>query len=399
MQKIATHSADDATERYVDRRSSELLRRYRGTRTRRQRTAEKLQEASQYGLMVAKFKKHRLATISFYLLVVMYLIAIFADFVAPYDPQTRFGDLLFANPSRIHIRDAEGNLHLPFTYGRVSKLDDATFTYTFVEDTTQRFPLRLFVKGEPYRIWGLIPGDLHLIGSTSDQPFLLLGSDQLGRDVFSRIVHAARVSLFIGFAGVLISFFLGILLGGISGFFGGVVDLLIQRLIEFMISIPQIPLWMGLSAAIPREWTGIQKFFAITVILSLVGWTGLARVVRGKIISLREEDYVMAAKISSASNLAIIFRHLLPGFASYLIVSITIAIPGMILGETTLSFLGLGINPPDVSWGSLLQQAQDVTVIANYPWLLAPCAAIILAVILFNFVGDGLRDAADPYSR
>lgn len=399
MQKIATHSADDATERYVDRRSSELLRRYRGTRTRRQRTAERLQEASQYGLMVAKFKKHRLATISFYLLVVMYLIAIFADFAAPYDPQTRFGDLLFANPSRIHMRDAEGNFHLPFTYGRVSKLDDATFTYTFVEDTSQRFSLRLFVKGEPYRIWGLIPGDIHLIGSTSDQPFLLLGSDQLGRDVFSRIVHAARVSLFIGFAGVLISFFLGILLGGISGFFGGVVDLLIQRLIEFMISIPQIPLWMGLSAAIPREWTGIQKFFAITVILSLVGWTGLARVVRGKIISLREEDYVMAAKISSASNLAIIFRHLLPGFASYLIVSITIAIPGMILGETTLSFLGLGINPPDVSWGSLLQQAQDVTVIANYPWLLSPCAAIILAVILFNFVGDGLRDAADPYSR
>lgn len=399
MQKIATHTTDDPTERYVDRRSSELLRRYRGTRTRRQRTAERLQEASQYGLMVAKFKKHRLATISFYLLVVMYLIAIFADFVAPYDPQTRFGDLLFANPSRIHIRDTEGNFHLPFTYGRVSKLDDATFTYTFVEDSTQRFPLQLFAKGEPYRIWGIIPGDIHLIGSSSDQPFLLLGSDQLGRDVFSRIVYAARVSLFIGFAGVLISFFLGILLGGISGFFGGGVDLLIQRLIEFIISIPQIPLWMGLSAAIPREWTGIQKFFAITVILSLVGWTGLARVVRGKIISLREEDYVMAAKISSASNLAIIFRHLLPGFASYLIVSITIAIPSMILGETTLSFLGLGINPPDVSWGSLLQQAQDVTVIANYPWLLSPCAAIILAVILFNFVGDGLRDAADPYSR
>jgi peptide/nickel transport system permease protein len=399
MERTTTNKTSDMSESYVDRRSGELLRRYRGTRARRQRTAERLQEASQYGLMVAKFKKHRLAVISFYLLVAMYLIAIFADFVAPYDTQTRFGDLLYASPSQIHIRDAEGNFHLPFVYGRVSKLDEKTFTYTFVEDTTQRFPLRLFFKGEPYTIWGVIPGDLHLIGIGSDQPFLLLGSDQLGRDLFSRIVYAARVSLFIGFAGVFISFFLGILLGGLSGYFGGIVDLLIQRVIEFIISIPQIPLWMGLSAAIPREWSGIQRFFAITLILSLVGWTGLARVVRGKIISLREEDYVTAAKISSASDLAIIFRHLLPGFASYLIVSITIAIPGMILGETTLSFLGLGINPPDVSWGSLLQQAQDVTVIANYPWLLYPCAAIILAVILFNFVGDGLRDAADPYSR
>jgi peptide/nickel transport system permease protein len=399
MERTTTDKTSATSENYVDRRSGELLRRYRGTRARRQRTAERLLEASQYGLMVAKFKKHRLATISFYLLVAMYLIAIFAEFVAPYDPQTRFGDLLYANPAQIHIRDAEGNFHLPFVYGRVSKLDDKTFTYTFVEDTTQRIPLRLFVKAEPYTSWGVLPGDMHLIGIGSDQPLLLMGSDQLGRDLFSRIVYAARVSLFIGFAGVFISFFLGILLGGLSGYFGGLVDLLIQRLIEFIISIPQIPLWMGLSAAIPREWTGIQRFFAITVILSLVGWTGLARVVRGKIISLREEDYVTAAKISSASDLAIIFRHLLPGFASYLIVSITIAIPGMILGETTLSFLGLGINPPDVSWGSLLQQAQDVTVIANYPWLLYPCAAIILAVILFNFVGDGLRDAADPYSR
>jgi peptide/nickel transport system permease protein len=278
-------------------------------------------------------------------------------------------------------------------------LDEDTFLYTFVEDTSQRFPVRLFVKGEPYKMWGVIPGDIHLFGIQSETPLFLLGSDNLGRDLFSRIVYAARVSLFIGFGGVIISFFLGILLGGISGFFGGVVDLLIQRLIEFIISIPQIPLWMALSAAIPQGWTGIQKFFAITLILSLVGWTGLARVVRGKIISLREEDYVTAAKISSASDMSIIFRHLLPGFTSYLIVHITISIPGMILGETTLSFLGLGINPPNVSWGSLLQQAQDVTVIGNYPWLLYPCAAIILAVILFNFLGDGLRDAADPYAR
>jgi peptide/nickel transport system permease protein len=399
MDTTLPNKTSEPSEHYVNRRSGELLRRYRGTRQRRQRTAEHLLEASQYGLMVAKFKKHRLAVISFYLLVAMYLIAIFANFVAPYDPLTRFSDLLYANPTQIHIRDAVGNYHLPFVYGRTSKLDEKTYIYTIVEDTTQRLPLRFFVKGEPYKMWGLIPGDVHLIGIQSAQPLLLMGSDQLGRDLFSRIVFASRVSLFIGLVGVFISFFLGILLGGISGYFGGVVDLGIQRLIEFVISIPQIPLWMGLSAAIPREWTGIQKFFAIILILSLVGWTGLARVVRGKIISLREEDYVTAAKISSASDLAIIFKHLLPGFTSYLIVHITIAIPGMILGETTLSFLGLGINPPDVSWGSLLQQAQDVTVIGYYPWLLLPCAAIILAVILFNFIGDGLRDAADPYSR
>jgi peptide/nickel transport system permease protein len=227
----------------------------------------------------------------------------------------------------------------------------------------------------------------------------LLGSDKLGRDLFSRIIHASRVSLFIGFAGVIISFVLGVLLGGISGFYGGVVDTIIQRIIEFLMSIPQIPLWMALSAAIPREWTGIQKFLAIIIVLSFVGWTGLARVVRGKLISLREEDYVMAAHISSAKPMQIIVRHLLPGVTSFLVVSITLAIPGMILGETTLSFLGLGITAPDVSWGSLLQDAQDVNVIANYPWLLAPVGFIMLAVILFNFVGDGLRDAADPYSR
>jgi peptide/nickel transport system permease protein len=207
------------------------------------------------------------------------------------------------------------------------------------------------------------------------------------------------VSLFVGFAGVLISFVLGILLGGISGYFGGVIDTIIQRIIEFIMSIPQIPLWMGLSAAIPQEWSGIQTFLAITVILSFVGWTGLARVVRGKIISLREEDYVTAALISSATPLQIIFRHLLPGLTSYLVVHLTMAVPFMILGETTLSFLGLGITAPDVSWGSLLQESQDITAIANYPWLLAPVGFVMLAVILFNFVGDGLRDAADPYSR
>lgn len=394
-----TNTTADASERYVDQRSKELLDRYRGTRARRQKVAEQMLEASQFRLMWAKFKKHRLAYISFYLLIVTYLAVIFADFLAPYSSVTRFQDFLYASPSPIHIRDAEGNFRLPFIYHRVSELNDETFTYEFVEDTSIIYPIKLFIRGEPYKMWGLIPGNLHLFGIEADQPLLALGSDHLGRDMFSRITFAGRVSLFIGFAGVFISFILGIFFGGISGYFGGTADLLIQRVIEFLISIPQIPLWMGLAAAIPQSWSGSQTFLAITVILALLGWTGLARVVRGKIISLREEDYTTAAKISSAGSLAIIFRHLLPGFTSYLIVFITISIPGMILGETTLSFLGLGINPPDVSWGSLLQQAQNMTVVAYYPWLLFPVVAIVMAVILFNFMGDGMRDAADPYTR
>ncbi len=395
---ISTPTSADS-DSYVNRRSKEMLRRFRGTRSKRQKMAEHLLEASQYQLMLVKFRKHKLATISFWVLLVMYIMAIFANFFATYSPVTRFKDLVYAPPTTIRIQDADGSFHLPFLYDRVSKLNETTYTYSFEEDTSTRYPIQFFVKGEPYDLLGFIPMDIHLFGATSQNPLFLFGSDNLGRDLYSRIVFAARVSLFIGLGGVLISFFLGILLGGISGFFGGTVDLLIQRLIEFIMSIPQIPLWMGLSAAIPVGWTGIQKFLAITLILSLVGWTGLARVVRGKIISLREEDYVTAAKISSASDMAIIFRHLLPGFTSYLIVHITISIPGMILGETTLSFLGLGITAPNVSWGSLLQQAQDVTVLGHYPWLLYPCAAIILAVVLFNFLGDGLRDAADPYSR
>ena len=399
MANTLTTPTSDASEGYVNRRSKEMLDRFRGTRGKRQKMAEHLLEASQYQLMLVKFRKHLLANISFWVLLVMYIMATFADFFAPYGVVTRFSELVYATPATIHIMDEQGNFHLPFIYDRVSKLDETTYTYSFVEDTSQRFPIQFFVHGEPYQLLGFIPMDIHLFGTAAKGPVFLMGADNLGRDVFSRIVFGARVSLFIGLGGVMISFFLGILLGGISGFFGGTVDLLIQRLIEFIISVPQIPLWMGLSAAIPISWNGIQKFLAITLILSLVGWTGLARVVRGKIISLREEDYVTAAKISSASDMAIIFRHLLPGFTSYLIVSITISIPGMILGETTLSFLGLGITAPNVSWGALLQQAQDVTVLGHYPWLLYPCAAIILAVVLFNFLGDGLRDAADPYSR
>ena len=396
--ELQTKVSSDVEDHYVDRRSQELLERYRGTRTRRQRRAEQLYEASQYRLMFEKFKKHRLATVSLFLLVFLYVVAIIPEFVAPYDKLQRFENALYAPPTRIRIADSEGNLRLPFVYKRESELNTETFTYEFTEDTSKRYRIQLFVEGQPYELLGFIPMSHRLFGAEEGVPIFLLGSDHLGRDLFSRIIYAARVSLFVGLAGVMLSFFLGILLGGISGYFGGAVDIVIQRIIEFLMSIPQIPLWMGLSAAIPQEWTGVQTFFAITLILSLIGWTNLARVVRGKIISLREEDYVTAARISSASHLPIIFRHLLPGFTSYLVVHITISIPYMILGETTLSFLGLGITPPDVSWGSLLQRAQDVTVIANYPWLLWPCAFVMFAVILVNFVGDGLRDAADPYA-
>ncbi len=399
-QATPSDRSNTSTDHYVNRRGEELRRRYAGTRDRRLKIAEKLDEASQYQLMLTKFRKHRVATVSLFVLALLYLVAIFAEFVAPYDPLQRFDSQIFASPTVIHFTDANGNLTLPFVYKTQSKVDLKTFAYqtTTVDETTQ-YPIHLFVQTEPYKLAGFIPMNIRLFGAEGGRPIFLFGADNLGRDVFSRIVYASRVSLFVGLVGVFISFVLGITLGGISGFFGGAVDIIIQRLVEFLLSIPQIPLWMALSAAIPQEWTGIQTFFAITVILSLVGWTGLARVVRGKIISLREEDYVTAARISSASNMSIIFRHLLPGFTSYLIVHITLAIPGMILGETTLSFLGLGINPPDISWGALLQQAQDVTVVSNYPWLLAPVLFVMLAVILFNFIGDGLRDAADPYTR
>ena len=381
-------------------RSDALLARYRNNRARRQQLAERLYGASQYTLMSEKFKKHRLATVSVWLLVLLYVVSLLAEFVAPYDPLQRFPSAIYASPTQIQIFDAGGHLAAPFFYTTKSKIDPLTFRYEAkaVADAPPN-QLILFAAGAPYKLWGVIAMDRHLFGVQGDQPIFRLGADHLGRDLFSRVIHASRISLFVGFGGVIISFLLGVLLGGISGFVGGTVDVIIQRAIELVISIPQIPLWMALTAAFPTDWTGIQTYFAITLVLSLVSWTGLARVVRGRILSLREEDYVTAARISSAGSMAIIYRHLLPGFTSYLIVHLTIAIPFMILGETTLSFLGLGIRAPDVSWGSLLEQAQDVVVISNYPWLLIPAAFVVGAVILFNFIGDGLRDAADPYSR
>jgi len=366
---------------------------------RAQRNQERLYYASQPVLVWHAFKKHRLALLALVALFVLYTLAIFAGFFAPYEPLTRFNDFDNAPPTRIHFVSESGAFSRPFVYATVRELNRETFKYEYTQDQSKEHIIRLFAPSEPYRLLGFIPLRVKLFGlEDKSVPLLLFGADKLGRDVFSRILYAGRISLFIGFGGVIFTFILGSILGGISGYFGGVVDEAIQRLIEVLISVPDIPLWIALSAALPKDWSTIQIYFAITLILAVRGWTGLARVVRGKIVSLREEEFALAARAAGASDTRVIFRHLLPAFTSYLIVYITLAIPGMILGETALSFLGLGIRPPAVSWGTLLQDAQSITVLADFPWLLLPALFVVLVILFFNFVGDGLRDAADPYS-
>ncbi len=354
--------------------------------------------ASQWTLMRLKFGKHKLAVAGLVILGVMYFVAIFAEFFGTYEISRRFPDHVHAPPQRIHFVDAEGRFHLrPFVYAMEGTIHDVTWERIYVEDTSRRYPLRLFTRGDEYEMWGIIPGNLHFVGVEEGGTLLLFGTDKLGRDLFSRTITAARVSLSIGLVGVAISFVLGCIFGGVSGYFGGSADMIIQRVIELLISIPTIPLWMALAAALPSDWPPLRVYLGITMILSLIGWTGLARVVRGKLLELREEDFVTAARVSAASSGAIIARHLLPSFLSYLVVSLTLAIPNMILGETALSFLGLGLRPPVVSWGVLLSEAQNVQTLILHPWLLIPGLFVIVAVLAFNFVGDGLRDAADPY--
>lgn len=352
--------------------------------------------ATQWQLMWWKFRKHKLAIISLVIVLLYYFVALFADFFAPHPSAFYNAEYVYAPPQEINlIRDGQ---FAPYVYGYQFERDPVSFKKTWALDTDTIIPISLFVKGEPYKILGLIPSDLHLIGPVNHgDPFFLMGSDKSGRDIFSRLLFSARISLSVGLVGVGISMTLGILLGGLSGLIGGRVDTVVQRVIEIIMSIPTLPILLAIAAVVPLEWSSLQVYFIITVLLAFTGWTGLARVVRSKFLALREEDFILAARLDGTKSRRLIFRHMLPSFYSHIIASLTLALPGMILGETALSFLGVGLRPPVVSWGVMLQETQKVTVIAIYPWLLFPALAVIIIVLAFNFLGDGLRDAADPY--
>ncbi len=357
---------------------------------------EKIYLASQWRLMWWKFRAHRLAVYSAVFLGLLYLSIPFAEFLAPYGLNQRFVTQIYAPPQSVHLFHV-GRFVGPFVYGRSFELNMDTLQREYRVDTSQIHRLGLFCKGERYRLLGLIESNRHLFCARDGGTVFLLGTDRLGRDMLSRIIYGTRISLTIGLMGVAISFVLGISIGGAAGYFGGWVDNIVQRLIEVLQSLPSIPLWLALAAIMPVTWSPLVVYFGITIILGLIDWTGLARAVRSKLLALREEDYVRAAELMGASAPRIIFRHLIPGFMSHLIASATITIPSMILGETALSFLGLGLRPPITSWGVLLNEAQNINAVALYPWLILPVIPVVLVILAFNFMGDGLRDAADPY--
>jgi len=363
---------------------------------------ERLFVATQWQLMWWKFRRHKMAMVSGVIIILLYLVALAAEFVGPYDPEQFFPKYKLAPPTRIHIRDAEGRFRAPFVYRIVRTKDPETLRNIYTEDTETIYPIRFLVRGSPYEWWGMWEGNLHLFGLDvphAEQGVFLLGADRMGRDLFTRLCYGARLSLSIGLVGVLMSLFIGILLGGFSGYYGGPIDTAIQRVIEFLRTIPQIPLWMALSAAVPADWPIVRVYFGITLILSLISWTGMARVVRGRFLALREEDFVMAAKLAGSSELRVILRHMVPSFTSHIIASLTLSIPDMILGETGLSFIGLGLRPPAISWGVLLQESQNLRSLVLAWWVLLPGIAVIITVLAFNYFGDGVRDAADPYGR
>ena len=356
---------------------------------------------TQWQLIARAFAKHRLAVVSLHVLAVLYILAAFVEIFAPYTPAWKDLDHIYA-PPQLPVYSWTHGWHVKAV---VRHVDPITFRSAYVEDAGSIIPLSFFVRGEPYELWGLIHMDRHFFGvdlsaytGKGVPTFYLMGADKYGHDLLSRILYGARISLSVGIVGIVLTFVLGLAIGGISGYVGGAVDNVIQRGIEIADAFPKLPLWLALGAVMPPDWSPLRVYFGITIVLSLLGWTQLARVVRGKILSLREEDYAIAARLLGANHSRVIFRHLLPGFTSHIIVALTLSVPGMILGETSLSFLGMGLRPPVVSWGVLLQDCMNLQAVGNYPWLLLPVVFIVLTVLCYNFLGDGLRDAADPYA-
>ena len=357
--------------------------------------------ATQWQLMWWRFRKHKVAVASAIVVAGFYAVVLGADFLAYSDPDASEAQRSLMPPQRLYFFD--GWRFAPYVHGLKGARDPQTFKRVYRPDPDEKIPVRFFAQGFEYKFLGLFPMTRHLIGvdggRDASRTIFLLGTDVQGRDLWSRLMYGTRISLTIGLVGVTASLFLGVVLGGLSGFYGGSIDTLIQRIIEILRSIPTIPLWMGLAAALPRDWSILQVYFAITIIISLLAWTELARVVRGRFLAMREEDFIVSARLVGCSQMRTIFVHMVPSFMSHIIAATTLALPAMIVSETSLSFLGLGLRPPAISWGVLLQQAQNVQTVALSPWLMLPAVPVIIAVVAFNFLGDGLRDAADPYGR